>query len=155
MRAFLALGSNLGDRASNLRAAIDVIPDVVAESNVYETEPIGGPDEQGAYFNMVIELDTSRSPRELLEVCRRAETAGGRERAVHWGPRTIDVDIIWIDGVTVDEPDLKIPHPLMHERPFVLAPFEELAPDVVSRHWRRELGDHGLKMLGNLDDVAR
>jgi 2-amino-4-hydroxy-6-hydroxymethyldihydropteridine diphosphokinase len=155
MRAFLALGSNLGDRAGNLRAAIDVIPDVVAESNVYETEPVGGPDDQDAYFNMVVELDTTRSPRELLEVCRSTETAGGRERVVHWGPRTIDVDIIWIDGVTVDEPDLKIPHPLMHERPFVLAPFEELAPDVVPRHWRHELGDHGLKKLGNLDEVAR
>lgn len=155
MRAFLALGSNLGDRASNLRAAIDVIPDVVAESNVYETEPVGGPDNQGAYLNMVVELDTVRSPRELLDVCRSTEAAGGRERVVHWGPRTIDVDIIWIDGVTVDEPDLKIPHPLMHERPFVLAPFEELAPDVVPRHWRHELGEDGLTKLGNLDEVAR
>ena len=155
MRAFLALGSNLGDRAGNLRAAIDFVGDVVAESNVYETEPVGGPDDQGPYLNMVVELDTTLSPRDLLAVCRSTESAGGRERVVHWGPRTIDVDIIWMDGVTVDEPDLKIPHPLMHERPFVLAPLEELAPDVVPKHWRRELGDHGVTNVGNLDELGR
>ena len=78
----------------------------------------------------------------------------GESASVHWGPRTIDVDIIWIDGVTVDEPDLRIPHPLMHERPFVLAPLEELAPDVVPRHWRHDLGADGVHVLGTLDEVG-
>ncbi len=140
MRAFLALGSNLGDRSGHLRDAVAVIPDIVATSGVYETDPVGGPDDQGAYLNMVVQLDTDRSARELLDVCRSTEAAGGRERIVHWGPRTIDVDIVWIDGVAVDEPDLRIPHPLMHERPFVLAPLEELAPELVSSTWRAELG---------------
>ena len=135
-------------------AARDVIPDLVAESNVYETDPVGGPDDQGAFLNMVVELDTVLTARDLLEVCRQTEAVGGRERAVHWGPRTIDVDIIWIDGVTVDEPDLRIPHPLMHERPFVLAPLEELAPDVVPRHWRHRLGADGVHVLGTLDEVG-
>jgi 2-amino-4-hydroxy-6-hydroxymethyldihydropteridine diphosphokinase len=154
MRAFLALGSNLGDRAGHLRAARDIIPDLVAESNVYETDPVGGPDDQGAFLNMVVELDTVLTPRDLLEVCRQTEAAGGRERVLHWGPRTIDVDIIWIDGVTIDEPDLRIPHPLMHERPFVLAPLEELAPDVVPKHWRHHLGADGVHVVGILDEVG-
>ncbi|HMK13151.1 MAG TPA: 2-amino-4-hydroxy-6-hydroxymethyldihydropteridine diphosphokinase [Acidimicrobiales bacterium] len=154
MRAFLALGSNLGDRVGHLRAARDSIPDLVAESRVYETEPVGGPDQQGPYLNMVVELDTTLTPRDLLEVCRTVEAAGGRERTVHWGPRTIDVDIIWIDGVRVDEPDLRIPHPFMNERPFVLAPLEELAPDIVTPHWRHRLGEGGVACLGVLDDVT-
>ena len=154
MRAFLALGSNLGDRAGNLRAAVDAIPDLVAESGVYETAPVGGPDDQGAYLNMVVELDTELTARDLLDVCRRTESAGGRERIVRWGPRTIDVDIIWIDGVRVDEPDLRVPHPLMHERAFVLAPLEELGPDVVPDDWRSTLGADGVRRLGTLGEVG-
>lgn len=154
MRAFLALGSNLGDRAGHLRAARDLIPDLVAESNVYETDPVGGPDDQGAYLNMVVELDTELSARDLLDVCRRTEEAGGRERIVHWGPRTIDVDIVWIDGVRIDEPDLRVPHPMMNERSFVLAPLEELAPDIVPHHWRHRLGSDGVHRIGTLEEVG-
>lgn len=153
MRAFLALGSNLGDRSSHLRDAVAVIPDIVATSAVYETDPVGGPDDQGAYLNLVVQLDTARSARELLDVCHSTEAAGGRERIVHWGPRTIDVDILWIDGVTVDEPDLRIPHPLMHERPFVLAPLAELAPDLVPSTWRAQLGADGVRHIGTLSEV--
>ena len=153
MRAFLALGSNLGDRSSNLRDAVAAIPDIVATSGVYETDPVGGPDDQGAYLNLVVQLDTARTARELLDVCHSTEAAGGRERIVHWGPRTIDVDILWIDGVTIDEPDLRIPHPLMHERPFVLAPLEELAPDLVPSTWRAQLGADGVRHIGTLSEV--
>ncbi len=130
-RAFLGLGSNLGDRADFLQGAVTSLPDLVAVSPVYETEPIGGPDDQGAYLNLVVELDTCLAPRELLELCHTLERAAGRVRDVRWGARTLDVDVLWIDGCTVDEPDLEVPHPRLWERRFVLAPLADLAPDLV------------------------
>jgi 2-amino-4-hydroxy-6-hydroxymethyldihydropteridine diphosphokinase len=132
-RAFLGLGSNLGDRARHLRDAVDTLRavDLRAVSPVYETEPVGGPGGQGAYLNLVAELDTDRSPHDLLGVCHRLEAAAGRVRDERWGPRTLDVDVLWIDGVTMDDPDLQVPHPRMWERRFVLAPLRDLAPDLV------------------------
>jgi 2-amino-4-hydroxy-6-hydroxymethyldihydropteridine diphosphokinase len=130
-RAFLGLGSNLGDRAAYLRAAVAATPDLVAVSLVYETEPVGGPDAQGAYLNLVVELDTPLDARGLLDLCGKLETAAGRVREVHWGPRTLDVDVLWVQGETVADPDLVVPHPRMHERRFVLAPLADLAPDLV------------------------
>ena len=130
-RAFLGLGSNLGDRVALLRGAVAAIPDLVATSPVYETEPVGGPD-QGAFLNLVVELHTELGPRELLELCRSLERAAARVRDVRWGPRTLDVDVLLIDGVVVDEPDLQVPHPRMWERRFVLAPLADLAPDLVT-----------------------
>lgn len=134
-RAFLGLGSNVGDRVGFLRDAAGSLAAVGlrATSPVYETEPVGGP-EQGRYLNLVAELHTDRSPRELLGVCHRLESAAGRVREVRWGPRTLDVDVLWVDGVTVDEPDLVVPHPRMWERRFVLAPLRDLAPDLVDEH---------------------
>jgi 2-amino-4-hydroxy-6-hydroxymethyldihydropteridine diphosphokinase len=132
-RAFLGLGTNLGDRAAHLRGAVDrlrALERVSAVSDVYETAPVGGPD-QGPYLNLVVELDTQRSPRELLELCGRLEATAERVRTVRWGPRTLDVDVLWIDGTTVDEPDLVVPHPRMARRRFVLAPLADLAPDLV------------------------
>ena len=129
-RAFLGLGSNLGDRRRHLRDAVAAIPDVVAVSRVYETAPVGGPD-QGAYLNIVVRLDTERSPRELLEICREREAEAQRVRTVRWGPRTLDVDVLWVDGQTVDEPDLVVPHPRMFERAFVLMPLRDVAADLI------------------------
>lgn len=130
-RAFLSLGSNLGDRRGHLTAAVvDLRPMVTAVSSLYGTAPVGGP-EQGEFLNLVVELRTDLSARDLLAVCQRLETAAERVREERWGPRTLDVDILWIDGVTVDEPDLQVPHPRMWERRFVLAPLQELAPDLV------------------------
>lgn len=130
-RAFLSLGSNLGDRRKQLAEAVGSLgTSVQAVSPVYETDPVGGPD-QGRFLNLVVELDTALSPRELLAVCHRLESAAGRVRQERWGPRSLDVDIVWIDGITVDEPDLQIPHPRMHERRFVLAPLADLAPELV------------------------
>ena len=129
-RAFLGLGSNLGDRRRHLRDAVAAIPDVVAVSRVYETAPVGGPD-QGAYLNIVVRLDTKRSPRELLEICREREAEAQRVRTVRWGPRTLDVDVLWVDGQTVDEPDLVVPHPRMFERAFVLMPLRDVAADLI------------------------
>ena len=130
-RAFLGLGSNLGDRVRFLRDAVETLRAVgmVGVSPVYETAPFGGPD-QGPYLNLVVELRTDRSPRELLGVCRRLEAAADRVRDERWGPRTLDVDVLWVEGVTVDDPDLVVPHPRMWERRFVVAPLHDLAPDV-------------------------
>ena len=132
-RAFLGLGSNLGDRRALLDAAVDrlVAVGLVRVSPFYETDPVGGP-EQGAFLNCVAELDTDLSARQLLAVCARLEAAAERVRVERWGPRTLDVDVLWVDGVTVDEPDLVVPHPRLWSRRFVLAPLRDLAPDLVA-----------------------
>jgi 2-amino-4-hydroxy-6-hydroxymethyldihydropteridine diphosphokinase len=147
-RAFLGLGSNIGDRRQHLRDAIAAIPDVVAVSRVYETAPVGGP-EQDAYLNIVARLETDRSPRELLEICRACEAAAQRVRTVRWGPRTLDVDVLWVDDHTVAEPDLVVPHPRMFERAFVLMPLRDLAPDLIPPSFV-EPGDHEVRVLGPL-----
>ena len=118
-RALLALGSNLGDRWANLCDAVAGLPDVVAVSEVYETAPVGGPD-QGPYLNCVVRLETELDARALLDAAREREQAAARRRGVRWGPRTLDVDVLWVDGQTVHEPDLEVPHPRMFERGFVL-----------------------------------
>lgn len=131
-RVFLGLGSNLGDRAGLLRGAVAGLGDeVVAVSSLYETDPVGGPD-QGSFLNLVVELRTAASARELLDRAQRLEAEAERVRTVRWGPRTLDVDVLWIDGETVDDPDLVVPHPRMFERAFVLVPLAELAPDLVA-----------------------
>ena len=128
-RALLGLGSNLGDRHGFLRRAVVDMPDVVAVSDLFETDPIGGP-EQGAYLNIVVELDTELSARDLLELSRRLEAEAERVREIRWGPRTLDVDVLWVDGEIVDEADLTVPHPRMFERAFVMVPLHQLAPDI-------------------------
>jgi len=135
MRALLALGSNLGDRRAHLAAAVQDMPDLVAVSGLYETAPVGGPDDQGPFLNMVVALDADLSPHELLELCGRLERAAERVRVERWGPRTLDVDIVWIDGVAVDEPDLVVPHPRMLERRFVQVPLLDVAPDLADLAW--------------------
>ena len=134
-RAFLALGSNLGDRLAYLQLGVDSLarlPGValVAVSRVYETAPVGGPP-QGAYLNAVVAIDTSLDPAALLHQCQRVEEIAARERAERWGPRTLDVDVLLVDGTRVDSPDLTIPHPRMWERGFVLAPLRDVAPELV------------------------
>jgi 2-amino-4-hydroxy-6-hydroxymethyldihydropteridine diphosphokinase len=136
-RAFVGLGSNLGDRWAHLRRAVDQLRGgsgvpVTAVSPVYETEPMGGPEDQGPYLNVVVEL--ALPPRfdayRLLTECHRLEASAGRVRTVRWGPRTLDVDVLWIDGVTLEDPDLTVPHPRMWDRRFVVAPLADLAPDL-------------------------
>lgn len=144
-RAFLALGSNLGDRLAFLQAAVDALPDVVAVSRVYETDPVGPPG-QGPYLNAVVELDTALSPRELLDWCRRLEEGAGRVRGERWGPRTLDVDVLLVGDERVDEPDLVVPHPRLWERAFVLVPLADVAPDLVPD----PPADPGVRLVGNL-----
>ena len=131
MRVFIGLGSNMGDRLAHLRDAVHSLPGVVAASPVYETGPEGGPGGQGDYLNCVVELDVDLTPRQLLGICHRLESAAHRVRTVRWGPRTLDVDILLMGDTTVDEPDLQIPHPRMRERRFVLQPLRDLAPELV------------------------
>jgi 2-amino-4-hydroxy-6-hydroxymethyldihydropteridine diphosphokinase len=125
------MGTNLGDRAGLLRLAVAALADVVAVSPVYETDPVGGP-EQGPFLNLVVELDTDLDARGLLAECARLEAAGQRVRLERWGPRTLDVDVLWVEGEAVAEPDLEVPHPRMRQRRFVLAPLRDLAPDLVT-----------------------
>ena len=131
--AFLGLGSNLGDRLANLQGAVRLLAGatdivVVASSRVWETDAVGGPP-QPDYLNAVIEVRTSLSPGELLAACRRVEVDLGRVREVRWGPRTIDVDMLLFDELTIDREDLSVPHPRLTERAFALLPLLELDPD--------------------------
>ena len=149
MRAFLGLGSNLGERRDHLRAAVASLgPMVTGVSPVYETDAVGGPD-QGPFLNLVVEVETDLSPGGLLDLCHRLEREAERVRTVRWGPRTLDVDIVLIEGLTVDEPDLQVPHPRMAERRFVMAPLADLAPDLVPADWAEHAGGH-VTPLGEL-----
>jgi len=134
-RAFLGLGSNLGDRLATLQRAVDLLgaePGVraVASSRVWETVPVGGPP-QPDYLNVVLEVETDLDAHGLLGAANRVEAALGRTRDVRWGPRTIDVDVLLVGDAIVDGPDLVVPHPRMLERAFVLLPLLELEPDPV------------------------
>lgn len=132
-RAYLSLGSNVGDRRAHLASAIPFVSDgdPYRLSKVYETEPVGGV-AQDDFWNMVIELNTDASARALLERARRAEEAAERTRDVRWGPRTLDVDVLLVGEETSDDPVLLLPHPRLFERAFVLVPLRELAPELVS-----------------------
>jgi 2-amino-4-hydroxy-6-hydroxymethyldihydropteridine diphosphokinase len=137
VRAYLGLGSNLGDRDGLLQQAVDGLarfPDVrvVAVSPVYETDPVGGP-EQPEYLNAVVAIESDASPRRLLEVAHEVETAAHRVRAERWGPRTLDVDVLLVGDLRVDEPDLVVPHPRMWERAFVMVPLADLDPAFAAR----------------------
>jgi 2-amino-4-hydroxy-6-hydroxymethyldihydropteridine diphosphokinase len=130
---YLALGSNLGDRSANLRSAIAALPPavrVLQESPVYETPPWGFTD-QPAFLNMVLKAETELGPVELLHRLKKLETRLGRQPAVRWGPRLIDMDILFYGDLVLDVQGLVIPHPHMHERAFVLVPLADLAPDLL------------------------
>lgn len=120
----LGLGTNLGDRLAHLRdayRALSVAPVAVeAASRIYETEPIGPP--QPLYLNAALRVRTGISLLDLLEIIHRIERGAGRERRERWGPRTLDIDILWAEGETVDSPALVVPHPGLLDRAFALAP---------------------------------
>ena len=130
---YIALGTNLGNRLANLRAAIQAMPpeiQVLAESHVYETPPWGY-EEQPAFLNMVIKAETKLEPEPLLKRLKQLEVELGREQNFRWGPRLIDLDILFYDDLVLDSPPLVIPHPRLHERGFVLVPLADVAPDLV------------------------
>jgi len=134
----LAVGSNLGDRMTNLQLGLDVLAGggltIRAVSSVYETDPVGG-EGQGDFLNAVLLAVSALPARDILARCAAAEAAAGRVRTVRWGPRTLDVDIIMCDTETSADPTLTLPHPLAHERAFVLAPWLELEPEAVLPGW--------------------
>ena len=133
MLAYLSFGSNVGDRVEHLRAGVAIVAgtDPYRLSRVYETEPVGGV-AQDDFWNLVMELVTEASPWALLERAQRAEAQRHRTRDVRWGPRTLDVDVLWVEGFTSDDPRLTVPHPRAMERAFVVAPWRELAPELIS-----------------------
>ena len=151
--AYVALGSNLGDRVAMLRHAVAALaPQAV--SSVYETDPIGGPDGQGPFLNMVVELRTALDPFALVRRLQRLEEEAGRQRVVHWGPRTLDCDLILFDDAQISSEILTVPHPRFTERRFVLEPLAELAPHLCPPDWDMTLPAGGISCLGPLDDLA-
>jgi 2-amino-4-hydroxy-6-hydroxymethyldihydropteridine diphosphokinase len=138
-RAYLGIGSNLGDRLGFLQSAVDGLAasdgvEVVAVSAVYETDPVGP--EQPDYLNAVVAIDTTLDPQALLAVGQRLEADAHRVHGERWGPRTLDVDVLFYGDAQIDEPDLVVPHPRWHERDFVLAPLADLGfPGVERREW--------------------
>ncbi len=148
--AYLSLGSNLGDRAANLRAAVtqmDVAGRLLAVSALYETQPVDVPD-QPWFLNCVAAIATDKTPRELLKLVLQVEAVMGRLRMRDKGARKIDIDVVLFGDRVVDEPGLKIPHPGMHRRRFVLEPLVEIAPE--ARH--PELGKTARELLAELAD---
>jgi len=135
-RCLIALGSNLGDRLDHLRAGLAGIRDsngieIVAVAPLYETAPVGGPENQGPYLNTALLAETSLDAAELLALLHRLEASRERQRVVHWGPRTLDLDLLVHGDLVSDVATLEVPHPRMHERPFVLAPLAEIAAGVI------------------------
>ncbi|MGH3328804.1 MAG: 2-amino-4-hydroxy-6-hydroxymethyldihydropteridine diphosphokinase [Streptomycetales bacterium] len=131
----ISLGSNLGNRLETLQSAVDALADtpgvqVTAVSPVYETEPVGGP-EQPEYFNAIVIVESTISVRLLLERGHAIEDAFRRPRTERWGPRTIDVDVITYGDETSEDPTLTLPHPRAHERAFVLQPWHDVDPEAV------------------------
>jgi 2-amino-4-hydroxy-6-hydroxymethyldihydropteridine diphosphokinase len=129
-RAFVALGSNLGDRESYLAQARDALAalpgtSLLASSSVYETAPQDRAD-QPAFLNQVVALETGLEPPDLLDACQRIESEHGRRREERFGPRTLDIDILLVEGMESDDPLLTVPHPRMWQRAFVLVPLAEV-----------------------------
>ena len=152
-RAFLSLGSNMGESWSLLREAVSSLDSVVAVSPVYRTEPVGGPDQE-PFLNIVIELDTDLSARELLGVCHRLESAANRVRTVRWGPRTLDLDLLFYDDVSIAGGELTVPHPRYTDRRFVLAPLEEVAPERCPKNWDATLPADAVHPRGALANLG-
>jgi 2-amino-4-hydroxy-6-hydroxymethyldihydropteridine diphosphokinase len=148
--AYLSLGSNLGNRAANLRAAVaqlEVAGRLLALSAFYETQPVEVQD-QPWFLNCVAAIETDKTPRELLQFALQVEAVMGRLRMRAKGPRKIDIDVLLFGNLVVDEPGLKIPHPAMHQRRFVLEPLVEIAPG--ARH--PELGKTAQELLAELPE---
>jgi 2-amino-4-hydroxy-6-hydroxymethyldihydropteridine diphosphokinase len=155
--AYLGLGANLGDARATLAAAVDALRelgDVRAVSPLYETDPVGLED-QPAFLNAVAVVDTALEPSELLAALLAIEARFGRERSVRWGPRTLDLDVLAIDGVELDDPRLTVPHPRLAEREFALRPLADVAPELVidgvtAARRLAELQPQGVRPAGRL-----
>jgi 2-amino-4-hydroxy-6-hydroxymethyldihydropteridine diphosphokinase len=157
--AYVALGANLGDREASLREAIrrmDMTPGLRVKriSDVYETDPVGYTD-QPAFLNMAAAVETSLAPEELLRQLLEMEKDMGRVRVIRWGPRTIDLDLLLYEGVSMETEELTLPHPRMGERAFVLAPLQDVWPKEVPFPWEEAVSPEarqasGVRRLGPL-----
>lgn len=151
---FLGLGTNLGDRAANLRtalSALSAVADIDATSAVYETAPLYVTD-QPAFLNMAVRARTELAPQALLAALKEIEAQLGRVASLRYGPRLIDLDILLYDGLVTDEPNLTIPHPRLHERRFALVPLADIAADLTHPVLNRSIGQL-LAALPAEDDV--
>ncbi len=151
--AYIGIGSNIGDKRALCLQAIESLGEagrIVTASSLYCTEPVGYT-EQEEFVNAVAAIETMLPPRELLRVCSAIESRMGRERTIHWGPRTIDLDILLYGDEVVNLPDLVVPHPRLAERRFVLVPLAEIASDVVHPVLNKSM----LQLLRELKDPAR
>lgn len=151
--AYIALGTNIGDRLKNIKLALFHLNNeqgikIKAMSSIYETDPVGY-EEQDPFLNMVIEVKTSLTPQQLLNICLSIEKTLGRKRIIRWGPRTIDLDILLYNDENMETENLTIPHPRMHERAFVLIPLLEINPLIRLPKDRRLLKDY----LDDLSDI--
>ena len=145
-RAYIGIGSNLDDPLHQVQRAFQALSSLlasccIAKSPLYGTAPLGGPADQSDYINAVVALDTGLTPNQLLTVLQALELAHGRVRTVRWGPRTLDLDLLLYDQLISDDPRLTLPHPHLHERPFVMYPLFDIAPNLMipGRGWLKEL----------------
>jgi 2-amino-4-hydroxy-6-hydroxymethyldihydropteridine diphosphokinase len=144
-KAYIGIGSNIGDKTANCKKAIELLKEnpqikVTKISDFYETEPVGYK-EQEWFVNCAVEIETDLNPQELLLLCHMIESELGRERKIKYGPRTIDLDILLYNNDIIDTTKLKIPHPEMHKRSFVLKPLSDIAPDAVHPALRKKIAD--------------
>lgn len=161
--AYLALGSNLGDRLALLRRAVEALCGlrgvvVIAQSSVYETAPVGGP-EQPDYLNMVVAVETELPPEALLEGCLAIEAAHGRVRRERWGARTLDIDLLSYGDLVLATERLTLPHPQVGQRAFVLVPLAEIAPqlpvgDSTAGEAAARIDHGGLRRIGALAQIG-
>ena len=157
-RAIIALGSNLGDRVAYLRYGIEHLTHegtrVLTASQVFETDPVGGPDNQGPYLNMAALIETDLDPYALLRRLLQIEAEADRVRIVRWGPRTLDLDLLFYDDATIESAELVVPHPRYAERRFVLEPLSEIAPEHCPSEWRDRLPAYGVYPRGPLATLS-
>lgn len=155
--AYIGIGSNLGNRMANMVQAVRALGPKIQPASLYETSPVGGPDEQPNFLNSVVGRETDLTPDSMLKKLQEVEESMGRIRGEKWGPRTIDLDLLFFDQLVVNTPDLVIPHPRLTERGFVLVPLAELAPDLTPPQFKksiRELCDDWAKS-NTMDRVVR
>lgn len=151
---YIGIGSNLGNRQGNCLKAIGILKNnglkITAQSSMHETEPWGVKD-QPKFINMALKVETDLTPQKLLVLLKDIEDIMGRENIIRWGPRIIDIDILLYDDIKINEDDLKIPHPLMHEREFVLESLSEIASEVIHPVLLKKVGD----LLNDIKKTAR
>jgi len=152
--SYIGIGSNLGNRHENCLRAIDLLQKkgvtVKNRSSMYETEPWGVKN-QPRFINMVVQVETALEPNELLNLLKSIEKEMGRVDYFHWGPRIIDLDILLFNNTVLSEETIKIPHPFLHEREFVLRPLNEIAPDVIHPLFHRSIDELTKRLLKNRD----